>query len=231
MTHAQAYALLGVVRAAYGPLLRLRRRDYVTFGALALAGLVGNTMAWYFEVLRTLSLNRGDVIILGSQVLWATDTLYSRANISSLPSATVQAGVYVVSAAVLAPLALLERPWTTLPRAGWAGWGAVLYAAAFGTISHIWVLPLRARGGSGAGRRLHEPHAVRGDRALGADPGRAHPLVSPGRRHRRPGRRRPGDVEVAARPITPQRAWVGYRRGRPLAVSQAGHGPTAAGLA
>src|SRR5262245_58517452 len=190
-----APALLAVVRAVYGPLPRLRRRDYVTFVTLSLAGLVGNTTAWYWgmrytspvnagiigaaapvivalasaawlqdplsrrnvigvgltafavlltvshgslEVLRTLSVNRGDVIILGSQMLWATYTLYSRANTSSLPSATVQAGVYAVSAAVLAPLALLERPWTTLPRAGWAGWGAVLYAAAFGTISHIW---------------------------------------------------------------------------------------------
>ena len=90
------------------------------------------------EVLRTLSFNRGDIIILCSQLLWTTYTLYSRANKSALPSATVQAGVYVVSALVLMPLALFERPWATLPRAGWAGWGAVLYAAAFGTVSHIW---------------------------------------------------------------------------------------------
>lgn len=190
-----APALLGIVRVVYGPLPALRRRDYVTFVTLALAGLVGNTTAWYWgmrytspvnagiigaaapvlvalasaawlqdplsrrnvagvglaavavlltvshgslEVLRTLSVNRGDVIILGSQLLWASYTLYSRANTSSLPSATVQAGVYVVSAAILAPLALFERPWATLPRAGWAGWGAVLYAAALGTVSHIW---------------------------------------------------------------------------------------------
>jgi drug/metabolite transporter (DMT)-like permease len=50
----------------------------------------------------------------------------------------VQSGAYVISAVVLAPLALLERPWESLPRAGVAGWGAVLYAAALGTISHIW---------------------------------------------------------------------------------------------
>jgi drug/metabolite transporter (DMT)-like permease len=190
-----APALLAIVRAAYGPLPVLRRRDYVTFVTLSLVGLVGNTTAWYWgmrytnpvnagilgaaapvivalasaawlhdplsrrnvvgvgltalavlltvshgslEVLRTLSVNRGDVIILGSQLLWASYTLYTRATTSSLPPATVQAGVYVVSAALLAPLALVERPWATLPRAGWAGWGAVLYAAAFGTASHIW---------------------------------------------------------------------------------------------
>ena len=140
----------------------LRRRDYVTFVTLALAGLVGNTTLWYWgmrytspvnagilgaaapvlvalasalwlrdplsrrnvlgvgltavavlltvsrgslDVLRTLSFNRGDVIILCSQLLWTTYTLYSRANTSALPSATVQAGVYTVSALVLLPLA------------------------------------------------------------------------------------------------------------------------------
>jgi drug/metabolite transporter (DMT)-like permease len=190
-----APVLLAVVRAAYGPLPALHRRDYVTFTTLALAGLVGNTTLWYWgmrytspvnagilgaaapvivalvsalwlhdplsrrnvvgvgltalavlltvaqgslEVLRTLSVNRGDVIILCSQLLWTTYTLYSRASTSALPPATVQAGVYTVSALALFPLALFEHPWVSLPRAGWAGWGAVLYAAAFGTVSHIW---------------------------------------------------------------------------------------------
>lgn len=190
-----APALLAVVRAVYGPLPALRRRDYVTFVTLSLAGLVGNTTAWYWgmrytspvnagilgaaapvivalasaawlqdplsrrniigvsltaaavlltishgspDILWTLSVNRGDVIILGAQLLWAIYTLYTRANTSALPSATVQAGAYVVSAALLVPMALFERPWAALPRAGWAGWGAVFYAAAFGTVSHIW---------------------------------------------------------------------------------------------
>jgi drug/metabolite transporter (DMT)-like permease len=190
-----APALVAIVRMAYGPLPVLRRRDYVTFVTLALAGLVGNTTLWYWgmrytspvnagilgaaapvivalasalwlrdplsrrnvigvvltalavlltiahgslAVLRTLSFNRGDLIILCSQLLWTTYTLYSRANASVLPPATVQAGVYVVSAMALTPLALFEHPWVSLPRAGWAGWGAVLYAAAFGTMSHVW---------------------------------------------------------------------------------------------
>jgi drug/metabolite transporter (DMT)-like permease len=190
-----APALLAIVRAVYGPVPALRRRDYVTFATLALAGLVGNTTLWYWgmrytspvnagilgaaapvivalasalwlhdplsrrnvagigltalavlltvshgslDVLRALAFNRGDLIILGSQLLWTTYTLYSRANTSALPPASVQAGVYVVAALVLAPLALFERPWVSLPRASWAGWGAILYAAAFGTVSHIW---------------------------------------------------------------------------------------------
>ncbi len=100
----------------------LSRRNIVGIALTAVAVLL--TVAHgSLDVLRTLSFNRGDIIILGSQLLWTTYTLYSRANKSALPSATVQAGVYAVSALILLPLALFERPWVTLPRAGWAGWG------------------------------------------------------------------------------------------------------------
>jgi drug/metabolite transporter (DMT)-like permease len=190
-----APVLVAVVRAVYGPLPRLVRRDYVAFTVISVAGLVGNTTMWYWgmqytspvnagilgsaspvlvtvvsaiwlrdpftrrnvagivltalavaltvargslDVLRGLSINRGDLLILASQLFWTTYTLYSRANRSLLPPAVVQAGAYVISAAVLTPLALFERPWAMLGHAGWAGWGAVLYAALFGTVSHIW---------------------------------------------------------------------------------------------
>jgi drug/metabolite transporter (DMT)-like permease len=190
-----APVLVAVVRAMYGALPTLHRRDYTAFAVISLAGLVGNTTMWYwgmqyttpinagilgsaspvlvtvasalwlrdhfswrnvigialtalavlitvargsFEVLRALTIHRGDVIILAAQLLWAAYTLYSRATRSTLPPAVVQAGAYVISAAALTPLALLERPWPMLRHAGWAGWGAVIYAGLFGTVSHIW---------------------------------------------------------------------------------------------
>ena len=190
-----APVICGFVRLAHGRWPRLRRRDYVTFAVLSLAGLVGNTTTWYWglryttpanagivgaispvlvalvaarwlgdplsrinvlgigltavavvltitrgslEVLRTLAINPGDFIILFSQILWSTYTLYVRATTSTLPPVVVQAGAYAVSASVLVPLSLLERPWESLPRAGLLGWGAVLYAAALGTASHVW---------------------------------------------------------------------------------------------
>ena len=248
-----APALLAVVRAVYGPLPALRRRDYVTFVTLALAGLVGNTTIWYWgmrytspvnagilgaaapvlvalasaawlhdplsrrnvigvgltavavlltvahgslDVLRTLSFNRGDIIILCSQLLWTTYTLYSRANKSSLPSATVQAGVYVVSALVLVPLALFERPWATLAPGGLGGVGRRSLRGRLRHREPHLVLPVRARRGGGAGRRVHEPHPVRRDRAVRAHARRGDPLVSPGRRDCRPRRGGPGHHEV-----------------------------------
>ncbi len=91
-----------------------------------------------FEVLRTLSFNKGDLIILGSQLAWVSYTLYSRANTSALPTVTIQAGAHVVSALILLPLALLERPWESLARASWLGWGVILYSAGPITLGHLW---------------------------------------------------------------------------------------------
>jgi drug/metabolite transporter (DMT)-like permease len=91
-----------------------------------------------FEVLRTLSFNKGDLIILGSQVAWVSYTLYGRANTSALPTVTLQAGAHVVSALVLVPLALFERPWESLARASWLGWGVILYSAGPITLGHLW---------------------------------------------------------------------------------------------
>lgn len=91
-----------------------------------------------FEVLRTLSFNKGDLIILGSQVAWVSYTLYGRANTSALPTVTLQAGAHVVSALVLVPLSLFERPWESLARASWLGWGVILYSAGPITLGHLW---------------------------------------------------------------------------------------------
>jgi len=44
----------------------------------------------------------------------------------------------VVSAALLLPLALAVEGWTPLARAGWPGWGVVLYGAFPVTLGHLW---------------------------------------------------------------------------------------------
>src|SRR5262249_54159074 len=69
---------------------------------------------------------------------WVTYTLYSRANSSPLGPASIQAGAYLVSVAVLAPLALFERPWTSIAHASWRGWVVVLYSAGPITLGHLW---------------------------------------------------------------------------------------------
>src|SRR5258706_13494665 len=64
-----------------------------------------------FEVLRTLSANRGDVIILVSQMLWVTYTLYSRANRSTFSPLQMLAGAPVVAAGLVLPPPPPGRAW------------------------------------------------------------------------------------------------------------------------
>jgi len=90
-----------------------------------------------FQILLTLSVNRGDLIILASQMAWVTYTLYSRANRSTFSPLQMLAGAHIVAAGLLLPAALLERPWQSLPGLSWLGVTVVLYSALLGTPGHI----------------------------------------------------------------------------------------------
>lgn len=90
-----------------------------------------------FHVLLTLSVNRGDVIILLSQSMWVVYTLYSRANLSTFSPLQMLAGAHVVAAGLLLPLALVERPWQAFAHASWVGFSVVLYSALLGTPAHV----------------------------------------------------------------------------------------------
>jgi len=109
-----------------------------------LAGIVLTTLAVVLtvargsiEILLTLSVNRGDLIILASQLLWVIYTLYSRANLSTFSPLQMLAGAHVVAAGLLFPLALLERPWQSFASASWVVIVVILYSALLGTPAHI----------------------------------------------------------------------------------------------
>jgi len=89
------------------------------------------------RTLLTLSVNRGDVIILVSQSLWVVYTLYSRANLSTFSPLQMLAGAHVVAAGLLLPMALVEGPWQAFAHASWVGFSVVLYSALLGTPAHI----------------------------------------------------------------------------------------------
>jgi drug/metabolite transporter (DMT)-like permease len=89
------------------------------------------------DILLTLSANRGDLIILASQLLWVIYTLYSRANLSTFSPLQMLAGAHVVAAGLLVPLALLERPWRGFASASWLAYTVILYSALLGTPAHI----------------------------------------------------------------------------------------------
>ncbi len=64
--------------------------------------------------------------------------MYARQVSRRFPPTVITAGTYIVSAAFLVPLSLIERPWTALPHLTLGTVLAVLYAATLVTVSHIW---------------------------------------------------------------------------------------------
>lgn len=114
----------------------LAKRHYVGF-VLTMGAVLMTVSHGSLEILRTLSFNRGDLIILASQGAWIAYSLLARATDTRLPALTLQAGAHVVSAALLVPLALVEQPWRTLGHASWVGWGVILYAAGPLTLGHV----------------------------------------------------------------------------------------------
>lgn len=127
-----------VVALAASAMLRERLSSVNLVGiALTMVAVVLTIARGSFEVLLTLSANRGDVIILVSQMLWVTYTLYSRANRSAFSPLQMLAGAHVVAAGLLLPLALLERPWLSFAGASWVAVVVVLYGALLGTPAHI----------------------------------------------------------------------------------------------
>jgi drug/metabolite transporter (DMT)-like permease len=133
---ASAPVIIALVGAAWlGD--RLSRGNMIGI-ALTLVAVLLTISRGSLDALRALAFNKGDLIIISSQSAWVAYTLYSRANTSRLGPATIQAGAYALSVAVLIPLALFERPWESLTRASWIGWGVIAYSAGPITLGHLW---------------------------------------------------------------------------------------------
>jgi drug/metabolite transporter (DMT)-like permease len=105
--------------------------------AVTVAAVLVTVAKGSLETFRTLAFNRGDPIMLFSQVLWVAYSLFSRASASTLEPVWVMAGAHVVSAIVLIPLAAVVEPWRS-PLAAPLGWAVVLYTAVLVTLAHVW---------------------------------------------------------------------------------------------
>ena len=104
--------------------------------ALSVVAVVLTVAKGSLSALLTLSVNRGDFIILLSQVGWVSYSLYSRRTTSALPPVWILAGAHVVSSIVLVPLAMIvEGP---SPIAAPLAWGVVLYGVFPVTLGHLW---------------------------------------------------------------------------------------------
>jgi drug/metabolite transporter (DMT)-like permease len=102
------------------------------------AGVVLTVTRGSLRALLDLDLHPGDFFILAGQSVWAVYSVYARQVSRRFPPTVITAGTYIVSAAFLVPLSLIERPWTSLPHVTPGAALAILYAATLVTVSHIW---------------------------------------------------------------------------------------------
>jgi drug/metabolite transporter (DMT)-like permease len=137
-------AILGAMGPVFVTLLsaswlreRLSTRNVLGI-VVSSAGVVLTVTRGSVRALLELDLHSGDFLILAGQGLWAVYSVYARQVSRQYPPTVITAGTYIVSTAVLVPLALLERPWSVLPAATFGTVLAILYAATLVTVSHIW---------------------------------------------------------------------------------------------
>ncbi len=116
---------------------RLRAVNYAGI-ALTVAAVVLTIAKGSLVALLTVSVNRGDGLILLSNVAWVVYSLYSRAATSTLPAVWIQAGAHVVAASVLTPLALAVHGTPPGPGAAPFGWAVIVYGALPITLGHLW---------------------------------------------------------------------------------------------
>jgi drug/metabolite transporter (DMT)-like permease len=109
-------------------------------------------------VLRNLSLNKGDLILLGGAVFWAAYTIFLRMKPADLPGLALLACSGVIGAAMLLPLALLEQvAWGGHVELTPATFGAMLYVGIFPSVVGyvFWNRAVHEVGSNVAGIFLH----------------------------------------------------------------------------
>ncbi len=121
--------------------LKERVRPIQLFGLLlALAGVGVVVTNGSFAVIRALSFNRGDLLLLGAPLAWAIYTILGKKVLASLPPLTATTYASLFGTLLLLPAAALEGPIVGgASGLNLSGWLAVLQLALLGTVvGFVW---------------------------------------------------------------------------------------------
>jgi drug/metabolite transporter (DMT)-like permease len=93
------------------------------------------------DVIRNLSFNQGDLIMLGAPLCWALYSILGKKVLASFTPLAATAYAALFGAALLIPAAVLEQlaKGGPLPQFSWMGWLAILQLALLGTVvGFVW---------------------------------------------------------------------------------------------
>lgn len=98
---------------------------------LALMGVVLTVTNGDLSVLRNLSFNIGDLIMLGAVLCWATYGVISKQVMGKISPLKLTAYVFLVCLLLLVPFMIAEKIWLQIPEISMAGWISAIYMAIF----------------------------------------------------------------------------------------------------
>ncbi|HXG19311.1 MAG TPA: DMT family transporter [Methylomirabilota bacterium] len=92
-----------------------------------------------WEVVRQSQYNRGDLILLGTQLSWGAYTIYGRRLMERISPLAATTYTYMTGALwLIAGSCVLERDQWRFADVAWASWAAIAYQSTLGSFAHFW---------------------------------------------------------------------------------------------
>lgn len=102
---------------------------------IALMGVILTITNWDLNVLRQMAFNKGDLLMLGAVICWASYSVVSKKVMSSYSPLILSTYSFIVCTVCLIPFVIWEEITTGfLSSTTWTGWASIIYMAIFPTL-------------------------------------------------------------------------------------------------
>lgn len=98
---------------------------------VALTGVVLTITRGDISVIKSFSINRGDLFMLAAVACWATYAIVSRRVMSKYSPLILTTYSFLLCSLFTLPFAIMEKPWVFIPATSIKGWIGVLYMSIF----------------------------------------------------------------------------------------------------
>jgi len=102
---------------------------------IALIGVILTITNWDLDILRQMAFNKGDLLMLGAVICWASYSVVSKKVMSRYSPLILSTYSFIVCTVCLIPFVIWEEITTGfLSSTTWTGWASIIYMALFPTL-------------------------------------------------------------------------------------------------
>lgn len=102
---------------------------------IALMGVILTITNWDLDILRQMAFNKGDLLMLGAVICWASYSVVSKKVMSRYSPLILSTYSFIVCTVCLIPFVIWEEITTGfLSSTTWTGWASIIYMALFPTL-------------------------------------------------------------------------------------------------